>query len=113
MRPSGKRFRREAPHPPESGIVQPESAVTAEDGAAFGEIVERFTLDADKLFEAPFQIEAFGDIVEQISDAAVGVGRGDDTKRAPAGQMPGMLPRLDSAIGFVQLRLPLPEILLL
>jgi hypothetical protein len=64
MRPFGEHFRCEAPHPRESGIVQPEPAVTAEDGDAFGEIVERFALDADQLFKAPLQIEPFGDIVE-------------------------------------------------
>ena len=93
--------------------MQPQPAVAAEHRDAFGEIVERFALNADQLLETPFEIEPLGDVVEQIGDAAVRIGRGDDAQGASAGQMPGMFLGFDGAIGLVQLRLPLPEILFL
>ena len=64
MRPIGERLGRKPPHAGEGGIVQPQAAVAAEHGDAFGEIVERFALNADQLFEAPLEIEPLGDVVE-------------------------------------------------
>ena len=58
-------------------------------------------------------LEALGDVVVEISDAAFRIGRGDDAQRAAVRQMPHVLLRLDRAIGFVELLLPLPEVLLL
>ena len=95
------------------GIEQPQAAVAAEYGDAFGEIVERLALDADQLLKAPLQVEPFGYVVEQVSHAAVRIGRGDHAQGAPIRQMPGVLVRFHRAIGAMQLRLPLPEILLL
>ena len=65
--------------------MQAQAAVAAEHGDAFGEIVERFALDADQFLEAAFEIEPLGDVVEQISEAAVRIGRGDDAQGAAAG----------------------------
>ena len=94
MRPLGEQLRRQLPHPGEGGIVQPQPAVAAEHRDAFGEIVERLALNADQLLETPLEIEPLGDVVEQIGDAAVRIGRGDDAQSAAVGQMPGMLVRL-------------------
>ncbi|OIQ68215.1 hypothetical protein GALL_501940 [mine drainage metagenome] len=89
------------------------AAIAAEHRNRFGEIVERFPLDADQAVEPARQVEAFGDVVEQIGDAAFRVWCGDDAQRATVGQIPGILFRLDGAVGFMQLRLPGPEIRLL
>ncbi len=111
MRALGQCLRREFPHPGESGIVQAQPPVAGEHRDAFGKIVERLALDPDQLLEAPLEIEPLGHVVEQIGDAAVGIGGGDDAQGAPIGQMPGVFLGLDGAIGLVKLRLPLPEIL--
>ena len=89
------------------------AAVAAEHRDRFGEIVERLALHPDQAVEPPRQIEAFGDVVEQIGDAAFRIGRGDDADGAAVGQIPGILVGLDRAIGLVQLGLPGPEIRLL
>ena len=86
------------------------AAVAAEHRDRFGEIVEGFALHPDQAVEPPRQIEAFGDVVEQIGDAAFRIGRGDDADRAAVGQVPGVLFGLHRAIGLVQLGLPGPEI---
>ena len=70
-------------------------------------------LDPGQPVEAACEIEALGDIVEQIGDAAFEVRRGDDADGAAVGQEPGVVLRLDGAVGFVQLGLPDPEIRLL
>ena len=96
MRLLVQRLRRKPPHAGEGRIEQPHAAVAAEHGDAFGEVVERFALDADQGVETPLQIEPLGDVVEQIGDAAFGIGRGDDAQRAAVGQVPGVLLRLDA-----------------
>ena len=93
--------------------MQPQAPVAGKHGDAFGKIVERLALDADQLFEAPLKLEPLGDVVEQVGDAAVGIGGRDDAQGAPVGQMPRVFLGLDGAVGLVQLRLPLPEVLLL
>ena len=93
--------------------MQPQPSVAAEHGDPFGEIVERLALNADQFLEPALEIEPLGDVVEEISDAAVRIGRGDDAQCPSVGQMPGVFFRFDGAIGFVQLRSPLPKILLL
>ena len=88
-------------------------AVAAEHRDGFGETVERLVLDAGQPVEPPRQVEAFGDIVEQIGDAAFEIRRGDDAERAAVGQEPGVVLGLDRAIGLMQLGLPGPEVRLL
>ena len=105
-----ERVRRQLPHLRESRVEQFHPAVAAEHRDRFGEIVERLVLDPGQPVEPPRQIEAFGDIVEQIGDAAFEVGRGDDAERAAVGQEPGVVLRFDGAIGFVQLGLPGAEV---
>ncbi len=78
MRPVGERAVGKMPRAGEGGIVQPQPSIAAEHGDAFGEVVERFALNADQFLKAPFEIEPLGDVVEQIGDAAVRIGRGDD-----------------------------------
>ena len=104
---------RQFPDLGEGGIEQFHAAVAAEHRDRFGEIAERLVLHPRQPVEPPRQIEAFGDIVEQIGDAAFEVRRGDDADRAAVGQEPGVGLRLDRAIGLVQLGLPGPEVRLL
>ncbi len=106
-------LRRQLPHFREGRIEQARLAVAAEHRDAFGEAVQRLPLHPDQAVEASLQVEPLGDVVEQIGDAAFGIGRGDDAERAAVGQIPGVFRRLDRAIGFVQLRLPGAEIGLL
>ena len=65
-----QRFRRQLPHFRESRIEQLRAAIAAEHRDRFGEIVERLALDPDQAVKSPRQVEAFGDVVEQIGDAA-------------------------------------------
>ena len=113
VRALGQHLRRQPPHAGESGIVQPDPAVTGEHGDAFGEVVERFPLNADQFLETPLEIESLGHVVEQVGDPAVRIGRGDDAQSAAVGQMPVMFRRFEGAVGCVKLHLPLPEVLLL
>ena len=112
MRPLGKSLRREPPHAGEGRVMQAKPPVACEHGDALGQIVERLALHADHFLETTVEIEPLGDVVEQIGDAAVRIGRGDDAQGAAVGQVPSVFLGLDRAIGFEQLRLPLPEILL-
>ena len=93
--------------------MQPQPAVAAEHGDAFGELVEGFALNVDQLLETTFKDQPFADIVKQISHAAVGIGRSHHPQGASIRQMPGVVFRFDGAIGLVQLRLPLPKVALL
>ena len=76
-------------------------------------MIERLALHLDQRVVAAVQVEALGDVVVEIGDAAFRIGRGDDAQRAAVRQVPHVLLRLDRAIGLVQLLLPLPEVLLL
>ena len=75
---SPQRLGRQFPHPGEGRIEQLRAAVAAEHRDGFGEIIQRFALHPDQAVKPPRQIEAFGDVVEQIGDAAFRIGRGDD-----------------------------------
>ena len=77
---ASERARVEAPHLREGRIAQPQPAVAGEHRDRFAEIVERFALHADQRVEAAFEIEPLGHVVEQIGDAAFGIGRGDDAQ---------------------------------
>ena len=108
-----ERLGRQFPHALERRIVQPHAAVRAEHRDRFGQVIERLALHLDQRIVAAVHDEALGDVVIQISDAALGIGRGHHAQRAAVRQVPHMLLRLDRAIGLVQLLLPLPVILLL
>ena len=58
------------------------------------------------------EIEALGRVVEQIGDAAFRIGRRDHAQRASVRQMPFVASGFGGAIGLVQARLPLAEIVL-
>ena len=89
------------------------AAIAAEHRDRLVEVVERFALDPGQAVEPPRQIEALGDVVEQIGDAAFEIGRGDDADGAAVGQEPGVGLGFDRAIGLVQFGFPGPEIRLL
>ena len=105
-----QRFRRQLPHFLEGGIEQFDAAVAAEHRDRFRQIVQRLVLDPGQPVVAACEVEALGDIVEQIGDAAFEVRRGDDADGAAVGQEPGVVLRLHGAIGFVQLGFPDPEV---
>ena len=107
------RIERQPPHPRERGIEQARAAVGAEYRDRLGEVVERLALDADHRGVAPFEVETFGGVVEDIGDAALLVRGHDDAQRAAVGQVPFLALRFDRAIGFQQTRLPGAEIVLL
>ena len=93
--------------------MQAQPPIACEHGDTFGQIVERLALHADQFLEAAVEVEPLGDVVEQVGHAAVRIRRGDDAQGAAVGQVPSVFLGLDRAVGFVQLRLPLAEILLL
>ena len=113
MRVRVERLGRQLPHALERRIVQPHAAVAAEHRHRFDQVVERLALHLDQRVVAAMHVEPLGDVVVEIGDAAFRIGRGDDAQRAAVRQMPHVLLRLDRAIGFVELLLPLPEVLLL
>ena len=88
-----ERFRLEPPQAREGRIVQVEPPVAAEHRDALGERFERLALHADQRLVAAHQLEPLGHVVEQIGDAALGVGRGDDAHGAAVGQIPLVLAR--------------------
>ena len=96
--------RRQLPHVREHRVEQPHPAVAAEQRDRLGEIVERFALHPDQGVEAALEIEPLGHVVEQIGDAAIRIGRGDDAQRALVGQVPFVLGGLGGPVGLVELR---------
>ncbi len=112
MRMLIERLKRQLPHTLERRIVQSDASVTAEHRDRFGKVIERLALHFNECVVAAIHIEPLGDIVIEIRDAALGIGRGDDPQRAPIRQVPHVLLRLDRAIGLVELLLPLPKVLL-
>ncbi len=61
-----QRLCREFPQTREGRIEQLGAAVAAEHRDGFGEIVERLALDTHQPVILPLELQAFGDIVEQI-----------------------------------------------
>ena len=122
LRPSGhcfgvrmliERIGGELPHALERRIVQAHAAVRTKHRHRFGQVIERFALHFDECVIAPVHVEALGNVVVEIGNAALRIGRGDDAQCAAVRQVPHMLLRFDRGIGFVKLLLPQPEILLL
>ena len=58
-------------------------------------------------------MDALGDVVEEVGEAALRVRVGDDPERPPVGQVPPALLRLDGPVGGEQTGLPAAEIRLL
>jgi len=96
-----------------AGCVQPHPPVAAEHRDRLGQVVERLALHADERIEPARELEPFGDVVDQIGDAAFRVGVVTTRSVRPVRQVPFVLDRLDRLIGFVQLALPFAEIALL
>ncbi len=113
MRMLIERLGRQLPHALERRIVQPHAAVAAEHRDRFGQVIERLALHLDQRVVAAVHVQALGDVVVEIGDAAFRIGRGDHAQRAAVRQVPHLLLRLDRAIGLVQLLFPQPEVLLL
>ncbi len=101
------------PHARESRIEQAYAPVAAEHRERLGQVVEGLALHVDQRVEAAFEVEPLGHVVEQIGGAAVGMRRGHDAQGAPVGEVPFMRHRVARAVGRVELRLPLAEVLLL
>ena len=113
VRPVGGARRVEAPHLGERRIDQLHPPVGAEHRHAFLQRVERLVLHAGHGVDLRGERVALGRVVEQVGDAALRIGARDDAQRAPVGQMPDALGRLDRLIGGERLRLPAAEIGLL
>jgi hypothetical protein len=90
--------------------VQIEASVAAEHGDALGQRFERFALHADERFVAAYKLQPLGHVVDQISDSAFRVRRGDHAQSAAIRQVPLMLARFEGAIRLVQLGFPFAEI---
>jgi hypothetical protein len=83
MGAAGQHLGREPPHAGKDRIIEAQPPVAAEHGDRFGQVVQRRALDADQRVVAALEIEPFGDVLEQVDHAAFGIGRGDDSHRAP------------------------------
>ena len=70
MRPLRQRLGRELPHPLEGRIVQADAAVRCEHRDRLRKVIERLALHLDQRVVAAVQLQALGDVVEQIGDAA-------------------------------------------
>ena len=103
----------EAPQRGEGGIDQLHPPVRAEHGDAFLQRVERLALHAGQRVELRGEREALRRVVEEVGDAALRIGAGHDAQRAPVGQVPDVLDRVDRLIGRERLRLPGAEVGLL
>ena len=97
---------RQVPQRVEGGVGQPDAAVGAEHGDAFGQIVERLALHAHRGVVAAFEVHLLGQVLEDPGDAALGLRIGDDADRAAVGQVPPVLLRVDGAVGAKQRFLP-------
>ena len=96
-----------APHLGEGRVVQPQAAVGAEHRDALGESVERLALHADQRLSPALEIDPLGDVLVDVGDAALRIRVGDDAERAPVGQVPPVLARLERRlVGGEQLRPP-------
>ena len=73
-RVAGEVFRFKPPQIGERGVEQLEPPISAKHSNAFFQAVERFALHANEGVELAFQMEAFADIIKQISHAAWGLG---------------------------------------
>ena len=90
--------------------MQLQAPVGAEHRHALFQGVERLALHAGQRVDLRFELEALAHIVEEIGDAALRIGIGDDAQRAPVGQMPPGLARLDRRDRRPGVRLPGAEI---
>ncbi len=113
VRPIGGARRLEAPQLGEGRIDQLHPPVGAEHRDAFLQRVERLALHSGQGVDLRGERVALRGVVEEIGDAALRVGARHDAQRAPVGQMPDGLDRLDRLIGGERLRFPAAKVRLL
>ncbi len=106
MRGRGGALGRELPELGESRVGELEAPVRTEHGNALTQRIQRLALGARERVEARFQGEALGLVVEEIGDAALRIGAGDDMDGAPIRQIPPILAGARRGIGGVHLGLP-------
>ncbi len=104
---------RKLPHPREGRVVQPHPAVAAEQRHCLGKIVERLALDPCQRIVPAFEVEALGDVIEQVGHAAIGTGGRHHAQAALIRQVPFVDGGFAGAPGAVKLGLPGAEIALL
>ena len=81
----------ELPDAFEGVIEELQTAVRAEHGNAFIEMVERLALNADHLIVAARERYAFGFVLIEVRDTAIGTFLGHHMQRAAIGKMPPLL----------------------
>jgi len=74
------------PHIGKGRVEQFKAAVAAEHGDALLQGIKRFALHADRGIILRNEMVAFSDIVEKVSDAALGIGANDGPQRPPVRQ---------------------------
>ena len=97
MRAAGEHLRRKPPHVGEGAVGELEPAVGAEHRDALLEGVQGLALHAHQRVVLRFEMDALGHVVEQVGQAALRIGIGDDAQRAAVGQVPPVSLRLDGA----------------
>ena len=88
-----------SPQPHEGRIEQTCAPVRTKHRYTLGQIVQRLALHTYRGVVAAFEIDLFGQVLEDPGDAAVWMRVGDDADGAAVRQVPGVLLRLDSAVG--------------
>ena len=99
-----------SPQRGEGRICELQPAVGAKHRDAFLQRLERFALHTCQRVELRFEMEALGNVVEEVRDAALRIGIGDDAERAAVRQIPGLLARLDRLISRHEAVLPGTEV---
>src|SRR5271163_781449 len=103
----------EAPQRGEGGVDQFHPPVRAEHGDAFLQRVERLALYARQSVELRGEREALRRVIEEVGDAALRIGAGDDAQGAAVGQVPDGLDRVHRLVRRERLSLPGSEVGLL
>ena len=103
----------EAPELGEGGVDKLHPPVRAEHRDALFQRIECLALHAREGVELRSERETLCRVVIEIGDAALRVGAGDDAQRAPVGQVPDRLARLERGIGGEPFGLPAAKVRLL
>jgi len=88
----------DVPEDAESGIGEPNTAIGAENGDAFGEMIDGFALNLDQRVVARFEIDLFGQVLEYPGGAALRMRRCENPQDLAVRQMPEIGLRIERAI---------------
>src|SRR5271168_4036137 len=110
MRTRGGASGIEAPQRGEGGVDQFHPPIRAKHGDAFLQRVERLALYARQGVELRGERKALRRVIEEVGDAALWIGAGDDAQGAAVGQVPDGLDRVHRLIRRERLSLPGSEV---